>query len=420
MRATAPLPSKAEVLIAGAGPVGMLLALLLAKRNISSLVIDPRTEIHPHSRAIGIHPPGLEALARAGVLPGFLEQGMLIPGGSVYVDDQIQGHLGFDQNPGKWKYPLLLSQQRTETLLEDACHAEPLINLQRGWSVHTFATNSRSHLVCCRNLHEKEWEVETNFLIGCDGKRSRVPEGLGIPWSIKRYPDQYLLGDLRDDTDFGDRAIIFLTRQGLVESFPLQKGWRRWVVHLETHELPPPLQEIRGTWKTTDLLPWQAILAQLIEQRTAQAIHPEASACQLVGHFGIERGLAERVWQDHAFLAGDAAHIVSPIGGQGMNLGWMDAVDLAETIDNLRLSPFTAASDAPIGAGSAKKEARIKNTYQRRVLQRARKGIRRAWFNTVWGRPHIPKLVRTSLVRAILTEPLRSYFTRQFTMTNLH
>lgn len=417
-----PTLATTEVLIAGAGPVGMLLALLLAKRKIPSVLVEPRSEIHPHSRAIGIHPPGLEALERAGVLPSFMELGVMVPGGSVYVDDHCQGHLGFDQNPGKWKYPLLLPQHRTETILEAACHAEPLVTLLRGWGVHTFEPNTRGFRVGCKNTDGTEMAVESRYLIGCDGKRSRVRELLGIHWKGHRYPDRYLLGDVRDDTDFGDRAIIFLTRQGLVESFPLQKGWRRWVVHLELEELPEsfreqvkeqvsepfkgPNNEQQRSWITTEQSHWHQLMQSMIAQRTGHQV--DIHSFGVLGSFGIERGLAQTVYHGDAFLAGDAAHIVSPIGGQGMNLGWMDAVDLAETIAYLRQSHDPA------------KSAHAREAYQQAVLRRARKGIRRAWFNTIWGRQRIPKLVRKTLVRAILTEPFRRYFTRQFTMTNLH
>lgn len=435
------LPGKIDVLIAGAGPVGMLLALLLARRKISSLLIEPRTEIHPHSRAIGIHPPGLDALERAGVHTSFLDQGVMVPGGSVYVEDQCYGHLEFAQNPGKWKYPLLLPQHRTETLLEEACRAEPLVHLHRRWRVEDLELiskgnsidkeksivksivkdiakgireghsksiiggTSEGYLVRCVGPQGSQTIIETRFLVGCDGKRSRVRELLNITWIGNHYRDQYLLGDVKDDTDFGKRAVIFLTRQGLVESFPLQEGWRRWVVHIDEETLPASLKGEQSSWITTELSDWHKLMQVMIQSRTGHQV--DVFGFGVLGSFGIERRLAKNVYQGNAFLAGDAAHIVSPIGGQGMNLGWMDAVNLADTIDRLRRT--TNISESKL----------IKDRYEHIVLRRARKGIRRAWFNTIWGRSRIPRFVRKGLVNSILTEPLRSYFTRQFTMTNL-
>jgi len=401
-----PLASQeTEVLIAGAGPVGMLLALLLAQRGISSLVVEPRTSIHPHARAIGIHPPGLAALEQAGLSSRFLQEGILVPGGSVYVDDHWYGHLSFDQNPGKWKYPLLLPQHRTESLLEQACEAESRISLLRAWSLEAITPSGDGYRARCRGPHESETSIDTRYMIGCDGKRSRVRELLGISWKGMRYRDRYVLGDIKDDTSFGERAIIYLTQQGLVESFPLQTGWRRWVVHIEPEELPESLRDKQSSWIIHESTHWHKLLQSIIETRTGHRVDERFFG--LVGSFGIERRLAGRVCQGNAFLAGDAAHVVSPIGGQGMNLGWMDALDLADTIDHLRRCSRSA------------ERARIRQAYQRTVLRRARSGLRRAGFNTVWGRSGLPLLIRKVLVRAILTEPLRSHFSRQFTMTNL-
>src|SRR5690606_37832943 len=98
--------SSYDYFIAGAGPVGLLLALLLADKGYSVIIVDPRTEIDQHSRAIGIHPPGLAALEQAKLLDRFTGNGITVKGGQVFVNRTWQGRMSFDSNPGQLKYPL--------------------------------------------------------------------------------------------------------------------------------------------------------------------------------------------------------------------------------------------------------------------------------------------------------------------------
>lgn len=385
------LPRSVEVLVVGAGPVGLLVALLLADADFEVIVIEPRMHINPHSRAIGIHPPGLASLERVGLAGEFVAQGILVPGGWAYVNGVPVGRLDLSLNPGKWKYPMVMPQYKTEDLLENAVQNHPSISLFRGLELKSF-TQKASEIECSITdlSDEASFPLRCSYLIGCDGKKSTVRDLSGINFPGGPYPDRYVLGDCEDITPFCNDAIINLHSDGMMESFPMSGTMRRWVARLKSgadHE---------------DL---ETQMTQAITKRLGDGyIKPEWS---LLNTFGIERYLADTVVKGSIYLAGDAAHVVSPVGGQGMNLGWMDACDLADTlIDQRKTSGMSHKS-------------RIDERYNLTVRRRASIGIRRAWFNTILGRDTYPNWVRTVAVRSIISPLFQSKFIRQFTMSDL-
>jgi len=377
--------SSYDYFIAGAGPVGLLLALLLADKGHSIVIVDPRTEIDQHSRAIGIHPPGLAALAQAGLLDRFTDLGVTVMGGQVYVNRKFQGRLSFDSNPEPLKYPLIMPQYITEQLLDEAVSDQSKIDLKRGWELTGWTDNADGLMVEMKDAHGNQTSVHCKRLIGCDGKRSRVRQLAEIAWSGGAYRDRYLLGDFHDETSFGDDAIIHLHKKGMVESFPLPGNKRRWVIRQNDQSVK---ERIHRSVYETDTSEFTEKIRAVIEDRLGWA--PKGDSCLLAGSFGIEHWIADTFDSGKVILAGDAAHVVSPIGGQGMNLGWMDAMDIANR-------PIEYAKIGP---------------------ERARKAIRRAWFNTMLGRDGIPHFVHKAAVQTIVASSLRRRFARQFTMTD--
>lgn len=377
--------SSCEYFIAGAGPVGLLLAILLADKGHSVVIVDPRKDIDQHSRAIGIHPPGLAALSQAGLIDRFIGSGITVKGGQVWVNRTWQGRMSFDDNPDPWKYPLIMPQYVTEKLLEEAVNERSTIDLRRGWELAGWSENAQGLIIDITNDQGEQAAIQCQTLIGSDGKRSRVRQLANIGWTGGAYRDRYLLGDFHDETDFGDDAIIHLHKKGLVESFPLPGTKRRWVIRL--NDISDYDKRDRSSYET-DTQVFSEKIRDVIMDRLGWA--PGSDSCLLAGSFGIERWIADTFVSGRVLLAGDAAHVVSPIGGQGMNLGWMDAMDIVN-----RPSEY-----AIIGH------------------KRARKAIRRAWFNTLLGRDGIPGFLHKAAVQTIVSSSLRGKFARQFTMSD--
>jgi 2-polyprenyl-6-methoxyphenol hydroxylase-like FAD-dependent oxidoreductase len=386
------VPRGVEVLVVGAGPVGLLVALLLGDAGFEVLVIEPRMEINAHSRAIGIHPPGLASLERAGLADMFEADGIQVPGGWAYVNGVPVGRLDLSQNPGKWKFPMVMPQYKTEYLLEQAVLAHSSIRLLRGIELTHFEQHA-SEIECRLNeiAGEAFIPVRCHYLIGCDGKKSAVRQQAGIPFPGGPYPDRYVLGDCEDITEFGNDAIINLHRDGMMESFPMSGAKRRWVARLAS-----PLN---------DEIPLETQMTDAITRRLGEEFVTEEWS--LINTFGIERYLAKTVAAGQVYLVGDAAHVVSPVGGQGMNLGWMDACDLADTLIEQR------------NAESIDAKMKASERYNHKVRHRARIGIRRAWFNTILGRNNYPNWIRSVAVHSIISPMLQGKFVQQFTMSDL-
>jgi 2-polyprenyl-6-methoxyphenol hydroxylase-like FAD-dependent oxidoreductase len=152
------------------------------------------------------------------------------------------------------------------------------------------------------------------IVVAADGVRSTVRSQLGTPVRARNYPDRYLMGDFADTTGLGPDAVLFLAPEGIVESFPLPGNRRRWVVRLGES----------GNGRDAR---W---LADSIRQRTGTDVDPAGNT--MLSSFGVRSRLVRRMVAGRTVLIGDAAHEVSPIGGQGMNLGWLDAVALAPVV----------------------------------------------------------------------------------------
>ncbi len=376
-------PDRVDVIVVGAGPVGLDLACRLAQLGISCRLLEKRTEPTRHSRSIGIHAPALEALAEIGVAGELVDRGVSIREGIAFSNSLRMGTLSLDAGPPPFEFILAIPQYQTEQILEDRLHALGPGVLQRGVQVVSVTQ------------HEAGVEVRTNegqpihgrFLVGCDGQNSLVRQASAIDWHGGQYKDAFVMGDFRDDTEFGPRAVIFLTSQGLVESFPLPGGVRRWVARTPLFVPQPDA----GT------------ICKLVVQRTGIRVDP--ASAQMRSGFQAYRFLASTMASGRVLLAGDAGHVISPIGGQGMNLGWLDSRAAARVLGQALEDP-----------------SRLGDLFAHYSLERrrtAKRAARRAEFNMVFGRPGLLSPVVRAAARIILKPPFKAFFARQFTMRGL-
>ena len=384
---TSPSTPDHEVLIVGAGPVGLFLGCRLQQLGIRCLVLEREAEPWSHSRAIGIHPPSLERLEELGVVDAFLALGVPVPGGAAVSNHRVLGHLTFESCPKPYNFALSLPQGDTEAILEQQLLSLEPRGVRRGLTVTEVEDEDEVVTVRAVDGAGEAHLFRSSFVVGCDGTQSVVRRFAGVPFDGAAYPDSFVMGDFADDTDFGSEACLFLAPEGLVESFPLPEGRRRWVASTDEYIAEPTLD---------DLVP-------LVLERTGHDLAGQSSF--MLGPFRIERFLAARFVAGRLILAGDAAHVMSPIGGQGMNTGWMDAWDLAGALhDVLRQGEPWVDSLA---------------RYARQARRRAARVIRRAEFNTTMGRSWRYPAFKTALVWLMLHSPARSTLSRIFTMRGL-
>lgn len=372
-----------EVVIVGGGPVGLFLGCALAQEGVSLAVLEQRQALTADSRSIGIHPPALRHFATLSLAEELLARGIKVRRGHAFVNTCLIGTLDFATLPEPYRYVLTLPQVQTEELLAQRLYQLQPEALRLGASVTAIEQDSAGvTAVYQQGGHRRR--LRGCYLVACDGKRSLVRQQLAIPWHGGSYPDNYLMGDVRDDSALGDDAAIYLCDAGVVESFPLPGGLRRWVVKTGHY--------LKGATA--------ADLAGLLAARLGVAVAPTSAT--MVSAFGVQHYLAGQFVAGRAILAGDAAHVVSPIGGQGMNLGWLDAAHLAKLLPPL----LRGRTGADLHS----------YCWRHRV---ARTAIRRAEFNMRLGRRWRYPGLRTAAVRAMLMPPLSGLLARVFTMDGL-
>ena len=389
MVATVTMPTETQVAIVGGGPVGLCLACLLSLRGVDCVVLEKRTGEREHSRAIGIHPPALHVLKAAGVADALIRRGVCIGGGLVYLDKTRIGRVPLAGVDSVYPFVLSVPQTVTEAALTARLYELAPDALVRGVSVAATETRDGATYLRIAGVHGGESCLRARHVVACDGKNSGLRTAARIPFRGGKYPDSYLMGDFADNTAFGTDAALFVTRGGIVESFPLPGQMRRWVARL------PERMETRDAHD----------LAAIVAERTGFSVPVET--CAWMSPFGIEYGLAETLSRGNLTLMGDAAHIVSPIGGQGMNLGFLDAENYAAPVPRMGLENAMRGLFTP-------------NSHSKRQRSIAKIALRRAELNTKLGRPCPAWHPHRALVWGIAHVPaLRAHFARAFTMGGL-
>ncbi|MFT6396231.1 MAG: 2-polyprenyl-6-methoxyphenol hydroxylase-like FAD-dependent oxidoreductase [Bradymonadia bacterium] len=305
------LPTQVDVTVVGAGPTGLTLACELARRGVRCAVLDARLEPERLSKALGVHARTLEVFEDLDIAEKAVARGRRLSGATIYSDGEQVAQVTLDTLESRHPYVLILPQHETEELLEERLG-------ELGGSVLRGVRAARLRPYPDRVELDVEQNGETSvlsstWLVGCDGAHSFVRHALDVEFEGAGYAEEFALADLKLDWNRdSNSAHAFLAADGIVAVFPLpEEGRARIVADLEETD-------------TGELT------AEFFEEILARRAVGEVQLSELgwTTRFRIHRRIAAQYRSGRCFLAGDAAHVHSPIGGQGMNTGIQDGYNL--------------------------------------------------------------------------------------------
>lgn len=304
-----------DVLIVGAGPVGLFLATECARRGLRSRIIEANVTQSKHSKALAVFPRTLEILDMAGVVGPFLERANRVTSVAVVAHDKRLAQVRFAPEETPYAFVAMIPQDVTERLLVE--------QLQSAGGAVEYETKFVSA------VHEddrvnvdivaqgRSANLTASYLVGCDGAHSDVRHRLDVAFEGGEYDATFMLADVEtNDVLPVDEMQLCPNEHGPVAIFPISARRRRVVA---------VVGQMLGDAPSLELV------RKLLAERAPTGI--EASALHWSSYFRIHHRQAAQMRVGRIFIAGDAAHIHSPFGGQGMNTGLHDIWNLVWKLD---------------------------------------------------------------------------------------
>nr|WP_175802665.1 FAD-dependent monooxygenase [Burkholderia anthina] len=304
------------VLIVGAGPTGLAAAMSLARARVPVRIIDRLVTPAPYSRAIGIQARTLELLEQHRAVEPFLALGHRAHAAALHADGRVIARLDFDPLQTRYPYLLFLDQSITERLLVE--HLAGLgVTVERGVALTACDAGGTSLDVKIRGADGLEQAFAPSYLIAADGAHSTVRHLLGLGFAGHAFEQTFLLADFAAIPDWPEEEIhLFTTPNGIAGLFPMGGGRFRLVADR------PPGSDASPDTSTPSLAECEAI----IRARVGASISPSDLAWS--SYFHLHSRMVDRLRHGRVFFAGDAAHVHSPAGAQGMNTGIQEAFNL--------------------------------------------------------------------------------------------
>ncbi len=296
-----------RVLVVGAGPTGLTAAVELARRGIEVLVVEKRKKGSGLSRAVGILPASLELLKPSGVSDRLTKEGMKFRKVQLFNRDRLLLELPIDSGLDREEFILGLAQDRTEYHLRKSLK-------KFGGLLHynkEFVGLSQDETKVTARLKDGK-QTEFDYVIGADGTDSITRQLIGIDFPGFDLPETWSIADVEAKGWAHNDALVAckMTGRDIVVAVPLE---------------PERYRVISNTPNSLELLPLPLDVTKIRKQ----------------GQFNISIRQAVTYQKGRVFIAGDAAHCHSPVGGRGMNIGIADAADLARRIAEGDLDDYT-------------------------------------------------------------------------------
>jgi len=310
---------RTDVLIVGAGPTGLALACQLARFGIDHIIIDEKETTTPFSKAIGVQARTLEIYEQIGLAEKLIEPGWKTNGVQLVEDGKVRGQINLtDFGKGLSPYPFLL-------IIEQGKHEDILYEYLRSngkdvlWNtkLESFIQNDSGVKAELRNASGEPQTIDAKYLVGCDGAHSIIRHGLNIDFSGSTFERLFYVADVNIDWQFSnDWLYVNLGEDTLTAFFPMA-GEKRW--------------RIVGTFPENSDKKEGDILYEEIERQVKEDTHLDFDITEVnwFSVYKVHSRAVDRFSKGRCFLAGDSAHIHTPVGAQGMNTGIQDGYNLA-------------------------------------------------------------------------------------------
>jgi 2-polyprenyl-6-methoxyphenol hydroxylase-like FAD-dependent oxidoreductase len=328
------MTSDVDVLVVGAGPVGLTVACELRRRGVHCQIIDTLEAPPQNAKAVGIQPRTLEVWEDMGLVDQVLDVAVELRGQLLYVNGEEAARMELTLPPDIPYRFFALPQYETERLLTE--HLSGLgLGVDRGVTLRSF-TEDEDGVTATLDRATGEREIRPRYLVGCDGAHSAVRRGLNLSFEGDAFPEEYMLGDVEVDWSLPQGYAIRSLHQtdgntdDLLVCIPLPGHHRYRVTMLVPPELasqPEPGAGVEHGFETGRSTPTLEHIQPVIDRLSPTPT--TASNLRWSSVFRISHRLVDRYGDGRVFVAGDAAHIHPPTGAQGMNTGIQDAYNLA-------------------------------------------------------------------------------------------